>query len=140
MSENLKSRHAFGSSGNIDSAIDQGLVDAYDILFLDGDTEPKVGWLDKNGVVRLVEDKKQVVHVNELPAADGDANVIYIYNNEGYIWNGTECVSLSKSSDLTTLENQVTNLETQMQEKVDATAVQNMIKEYSDSATEVVEF
>lgn len=140
MSENLKSRHAFGSLENIDSALDQGLIDAYDILFLDGNTEPKVGWVDKNGVVRLVEDKAQVVRVEELPATDGDVNVVYIYNNEGYIWNGTECVSLSKSADLTTLETQVTELETQLQGKVDADTVQNMIKEYSDAATEVIEF
>lgn len=140
MSEVLKSRHAFGSLKNVDSAIDQGLIDEYDILFLDGDTEPKIGWVDKNGALKLVEDKAQVVHVEELPTTDGDENVIYIYNNEGYIWNGTQCVSLSKSSDLTALEDQVTNLEEQMEGKVDATTVQSMIQEYSDSSTKVIEF
>ena len=138
MSELLKSRHAFGSTQNIDSAMDQGLIDAYDILFLDGDSEPKIGWVDKNGVLRLVENKGQVVHVNQLPTTGGEENVIYIYNNEGYIWNGTECVSLSKSANLTTLENQVNALETQLQGKVDASTVQNMIQEYTE--TEVIEF
>ena len=140
MSEVLKSRHAFGSEANIDSALDQGLIDAYDILFLDGDTEPKIGWVDKDGVVRMVEDKAQVVRVEELPTTDGDENVVYIYDNECYIWNGTQCVSMSKSADLTTLEDQVAELETQMEAKVDAATVQNMIKEYSDAATEVIEF
>ena len=140
MSELLKSRHAFGSTENVGSALEKGTIDAYDILFLDGDTEPKIGWVDKNGVIRLVEEKAQVVHVEELPTADGDENVIYIYNNEGYIWDGTQCVALAKSADLTTLETQVTELETQMQTKVDAVEVQNMIKEYSDSTTEVIEF
>ena len=132
-----KARHAFGNSANIQSALDSGAIDAYDILFLDGDTEPKVGWIDKNGVIRLVQDKVQIVRVNELPTEDADENVVYIYNNEGYIWDGAQCVPMAKSADLTTLETQVTELTTKMEQKVDATTVQNMIEEYS---VEVIEF
>ena len=59
MSELLKSRHAFGNSENIEAALDQNLVDAYDILFLDGDTDkPKIGWIDKNGKLVMVTDEK----------------------------------------------------------------------------------
>ena len=43
---NLKSKHAFGSEKNIQSALDKGLIDAYDILFLE---EGKIGWVDKDG-------------------------------------------------------------------------------------------
>lgn len=50
-----KARHAYGNSENLQSAIDSGAVDAYDVLFLDGDTEPKIGWLDSQGIVRLVD-------------------------------------------------------------------------------------
>lgn len=49
---NLKSRHAFGSEANIASALEQGLIDAYDVLFLD---EGKIGWIDKNGVPVIPE-------------------------------------------------------------------------------------
>lgn len=135
-----RARHAFGNSANLESALQSGAIDAYDILFLDGDTSPKVGWVDKNGVVRLVEDKTQIVRVEELPVTDGDENVVYIYNNEGYIWDGTQCVSIAKSADLTTLETQVTELSTKMEQKVDATVVQNMIEEHYEAAFEVVEF
>ena len=77
-----------------------------------------------------------------MPTENGDENVVYIYNNEGYIWNGTECVTLSKSADLTALETQVSNIETQMGSKVDAATVQSMIDTAVEDATsaEVVEF
>ena len=135
-----KARHAFGNSANIQSALTAGTIDAYDILFLDGDTEPKVGWVDKNGVVRLVEDKVQIVRVDELPVADADENVVYIYDNEGYIWNGEQCVPIAKSADLTELKGQVSDLETQMGNKVDVETVQTMIREQSESVYEVIEF
>lgn len=141
-----KARHAFGNSANLEQALQSNAIDAYDILFLDGDTEPKIGWVDKNGVIRLVEDKAQVIRVNELPAENGDENVVYVYNNEGYIWDSvnSECVPMSKSADLTALETQVSNLETQIGNKVDATTVQNMVKEQVkeqvDSAYEIIEF
>lgn len=135
-----RARHAFGNSANLSTALESGAIDAYDILFLDGDTEPKVGWVDKNGVVRLVQDKVQIVRVDELPTADCDENVVYIYNNEGYVWDGEKCVPMAKSTDLTVLETQITELTTQMEAKVDATIVQNMIEEHYESAYEVIEF
>lgn len=54
-----RARHAFGSSENILSALEAGKIDAYDILFLDGDTEkPTVGWIDKNGNPVILKDEK----------------------------------------------------------------------------------
>lgn len=100
----LKAKHAFGSSSMVEAALQSGQIDAYDILFLDGDTDPKIGWIDKNGNYKLVKNKEQIVHVEELPTADGDENVVYIYNDEAYIWNGEQCVSLSKPTDVTALE------------------------------------
>jgi hypothetical protein len=137
-----KARHAFGNSANLESALQSGAIDAYDILFLDGDTEPKVGWVDKNGVIRIVEDKAQIIRVEELPTSDGDESVVYVYNNEGYIWDSVngQCVPIAKSADLTTLETQVTELTTQMEQKVDATTVQSMIEEHYESAYEIIEF
>lgn len=135
-----RARHAYGKSENLEAALQSGAIDAYDILFLDGDTDPKVGWVDKNGVVRLPVDKRQIVRVEELPVENGDENIVYIYNNEGYIWDGTQCVSIAKSADLTQLETQVTELNTKMEQKVDATTVQNMIEEHYDAGIEVIEF
>lgn len=104
----LKARHAFGSSSGIDAALEANKIDAFDILFLDGNTDnPKVGWIDKNGNKVIIEDKVQIVRVESLPTANGDPNVVYIYNNEGYIWDGEKCISLSKPTDLTELEAEV---------------------------------
>ena len=55
-----RAKHAFGTSENLQNALNSGVIDAYDILFLDGDTDPKVGWVDKNGVVRMVENGTDV--------------------------------------------------------------------------------
>lgn len=137
-----KARHAFGDTDRIESAMQSGVIDSYDILFLDGDTEPKVGWIDKNGVFRLVKDKEQIVRVDELPTSDGDDSVVYIYNNEGYIWDGTQCIPLAKSADLTTLETQVAQLESQMGSKIDEATVDAKIEAAVEAASsvEVVEF
>lgn len=83
MSELLRSRHAFGSEANVDYAIEQGLVDAYDVLFLN---EGKIGWIDKDGNKVILEDKKQVVTVGELPVV-GDEDTIYICDAKFYFWN-----------------------------------------------------
>lgn len=57
MAEKAKAKHAFGSSENLQNALNSGVIDAYDILFLDGDTKPKVGWIDKNGDVKIVSNE-----------------------------------------------------------------------------------
>lgn len=80
----MKSKHAFGSEANVDTALAQGLIDAYDILFL---AEGKIGWIDKNGQKVILENKQQVRVVETLPTT-GDTEVIYIYNSMMYTWDG----------------------------------------------------
>lgn len=88
---NTKSKHAFGSEANIDSALQRGLIDAFDILFLD---EGKIGWIDRSGGKVVLEDKEQVVLLESLPET-GSSNIIYIYNNRIYLWDGTAFISPS---------------------------------------------
>lgn len=133
MSEILKSKHGFGMSTGVRQAIDDGKLDSYDILFLDGDTDPKIGWIDKNGNPIILPNKSQVIKVDELPTENGDDSVIYLYNHEAYVWDGTKCVSLSKSAEVSQFEEQLSNLETQISNKVDTTEVQGMI----DAAVEI---
>lgn len=47
-----KARHAFGSEKNISKALADGVIDTYDILFLD---EKKVGWVTRDGEVVIAE-------------------------------------------------------------------------------------
>lgn len=88
MSE-TRSKHAFGSEANVDNALAQGLIDAYDVLFLD---EGKFGWIDRNGNKVILEDRVQVALVETLPET-GSEDVIYIFDGGIYIWNGAEFVS-----------------------------------------------
>lgn len=135
-----RARHAFGNSENLQKALESGDIDAYDILFLDGDTDPKVGWVDKNGVVKVVDTECVVVVEGETLPDTGVVGKIYVLGDETYFWNGVKFVSLCKPTDVTSLATQVDELGKEMEQKVDATTVQSMIKEHSDSLIEVVEF
>lgn len=84
-----RARHAFGSSDRVAESIANGVIDSYDILFLDGDTDsPKIGWVDKNGNPVILKDEK---------------------------------------ADLTELETEVAELETQIATKVSADEVDTKI-------------
>lgn len=137
-----RARHAFGTLENIDQALTNGVIDSYDILFVkDANGKPYVGWIDKEGqkVICQEEEKVIVVEGESLPET-GVEGKIYIFGEDGYFWNGTEFINLCKSTDVTSLENQVAKIETEMEQKVDAATVQTMIEEHSDSLIEVVEF
>lgn len=129
----MKSKHAFGSEANVDSALEQGLIDAYDVLFL---SEGKIGWIDKNGNKVIPENKKQVLVVDSLPRP-GDSEVIYIYNSKMYIWDGADYMS-------PTVEGGVD--EGTVDSKIDSAvqSVADAANAYTDSqidaALEVVEF
>lgn len=101
--EILKSRHAFGSEAKIQDALTAGAIDAYDILFLD---EKQIGWIDKNGEVVIAEGEEYVVAVESLPES-GETGKIYVFGNDGYIWNGTEFVNMCKPTDLTELQAEI---------------------------------
>lgn len=89
--EILRSKHAFGALANLDNAIAEGKIDAYDILFLSDGDEHRIGWLDKNGNKVILEDKKQVIIVEVLPES-GESDVIYICGSTFYFWDGAEFV------------------------------------------------
>lgn len=107
----MKSKMAFGTSENIQSAINQGLIDNFDILLLDGDTDPKVGWIDRNGVVRIVEN-------------NADVDLSGIEN---------ELATKANMSD-------VEAFETELATKVTTKEVNTIIKESMDSSVEILEF
>ena len=128
-----RARHAFGSSQNLEAAKQANKIDAYDILFLDGDTEPKVGWLDANGETKIVDTNKVIVVEGESLPETGVEGKIYIFGEDGYFWNGAEFVNLCKPTDVSALEEEIAT-------KVTAEEVKTMIKESEDSSVEIVEF
>lgn len=128
MSELLKSRHAFGSEANIDSALDQGLIDEYDILFL---KEGKIGWIDADGNKVILEDKTGVKSVDVLPEI-GDLETVYIYDSKLYFWNGKEFVTTADGIGVTEEE-----VDTKISTAV--SDVEDKANAYTDKMIETVE-
>lgn len=87
-----RAKHAFGNLADVQSALDSGKINAYDILFLDGDTEPKVGWIDKNGVFRLVENEADFSELEEAIAAK--ANVADVEALEAEVATKTDAATV----------------------------------------------
>lgn len=132
---NNKAKHAFGMLENIDTALSNGVIDAYDILFVkDKNGKPYVGWIDKDGnkVVIQEEEKIVVVEGESLPES-GESGKVYIFGEDGYFWNGEKFVNLCKPTDVSALEMEIAT-------KVTAEEVNTMIKESGDSFVEIVEF
>ncbi len=138
----IKAKHAFGMLENIDSALSSGAIDAYDILFVkDANGKPYVGWIDKDGNKVVVQEEDEVVVVDgeSLPES-GEVGKIYVFGEDAYVYNGTDFVNLCKPTDVSELKTQIAELGTEVEAKVDATTVQNMIEKHSASLIEVVEF
>ena len=127
-----RARHAFGSSASLQQAIQAGKVDYFDILFLDGDTQPKIGWIDKTGNPVIVEPENGVVVETTLPET-GEPGKIYIVGEDAFVWTGEKFVNLCKPTDVSALEIEIAT-------KVTAEEVKTMIKESEDSLVEIVEF
>lgn len=127
---------SFGQSANIDKALSEGLIDKYDLLLLDGEVEPKIGWVDKNGNSRIVDTAKEILSVSILPAL-GQKGKIYLYENVAYVWDTEteDFVSISQPADLTALEQELAK-------KVDEQVVDEKIADALGSITgiEIVEF
>ena len=131
--ELLRSKHAFGSVKNLDTAIEAGKVDAFDILFLtDDDGNAKIGWLNKQGQKVILEDKKQVLTLQELPSS-GETDALYVVGTKLYVWDGEKFTAVSGADGVT-------------EDTVDAkiTTAKDEIKAYADeqiaNAVTVVEF
>lgn len=130
-----KAKHAFGTLENIDQALANNTIDAFDILFVkDANGKPYVGWIDKEGNKVIVEEEDEVVIVEgeSLPEA-GESGKIYVFGSDAYVWNGNEFVNLCKPTDVSALEEEIAT-------KVTAEEVKTMIKESEDSSVEIVEF
>ena len=113
--ELLRSRHAFGNSSGIENALQQGIIDERDILFLDENTdEPKIGWVTKEGkVVILTDEKADLSKVEE----DVDALEASVSTLE---------TEMSKKADAETVSTELNELNVDIQELVsDVTACEN---------------
>ena len=121
----MKARHAFGQSSSIEDAKQAGKINEYDILFLDGDTDPKIGWLDSKGNTVIVPNKTDLSGVEAELATKANAEDVETLESQ--------LATKANSSDVEALESQVAT-------KVDAATVKTMIDEATVGVIEVVEF
>lgn len=109
-------KHAFGSSSSIESALEQGIIDARDILFLDEDTDnPKIGWVTKDGKPIILTDEKA-----DLSEVEADVEALEV---EMAKKANAEEVELE-------LEKAVTESKTYTDGKVEAAVAEHLAKNY----------
>ena len=115
----MKARHAFGNLADVEKALQSGAIDAYDILFLDGDTDPKIGWIDKNGVFRLVDDNTDLSELEAELATK--ANAAEVEALEGQI---------ATKADAVEVEAKINEVKSYTDGKVEAAINEHMVKKY----------
>ena len=121
-----KARHAFGLLENIDSALENGVIDSYDILFVkNAEGKPFVGWVDKNGNKVICDETAEFEAL--------ESQISQKANAEDVETLGSQIATKADSSD-------VEDLATEVAKKVDAETVQSMINEATVGVIEVVEF
>ena len=122
-----KAKHAFGNLADVQKALTAGTIDPYDILFLDGETEPKVGWIDKNGVFRLVENG---VDLSEIEAELGTkADAEDIESLEGQIATKADASEVEEKLEKVATDS-VTAAKAYTDGKVEAAINEHMVKKY----------
>lgn len=129
----MRAKHAFGNSQNLEAAVQSGKVDAYDILFLDGDTDPKVGWITKDGTPVVMKSTSELEgQVSELEtelatkvsAEEVDAKI------------STKADSAEVDTKISqAMTDTVTTAKSYIDGKVEAALNEHMIKKYEISNT-----
>lgn len=116
-----KAKHAYVSRKNLDAAIASKVVDAYDVLFLNGEDEtPAIGWVDKNGnpvVISPTDDIAELGTQIETKLA-----------TKATIEEVAEKIATKADAE------KVSELETQIATKVDASEVDAKVESAVESA------
>lgn len=129
-----KARHAFGNSSQVLEALKAGKIDSYDILFLDGDTEPKIGWIDAKGEFRLVRNEADFSELEAIIAKKADAEKVEAL--EGQIATKADASEVNVKID-EAMADTVTATKAYTDGKVEAAISEHMVKKFKiDSVPE----
>lgn len=113
-----KTKFGFGSSENLEQALEKGLLNARDVVLLDEDTDnPKIGWISKSGEPIILTDEKA-----DLSEVEADVAALE-----------SALADKANATDVSALGEEIAT-------KVTAEEVKKMIKESEDSSVEIVEF
>lgn len=127
-----KAKHAFGNLADVQAALSAGKIDAYDILFLDGDTEPKVGWIDAKGVFRLVESEADFSELEAVIATKANVADVEALETELATKASTEEVEVQISESA---QNTVDAAKAYTDGKVEAAISEHLTKKYEITGT-----
>lgn len=137
-----KAKFAFGSLSRLQSVLDSGQVDAFDILCLVDDGVARIGWVDKEGTPQIIGvPEDDVLVVEELPEI-GKKGVIYVIENMVYIWSGSEYILISENTDLAPVQEQLAALDsktTSLEEAISSFDEEKIKEEIKVYAEEIVE-
>ena len=123
----MKAKHAFGNSSQVLEALKAGKIDTYDILFLDGDTEPKIGWIDAKGEFRLVRNESDFSELEAVIATKADVAVVEALKAEVATKTTAEEVDAKVETAVT---DGVASAKTYTDGKVEAAINEHMVKKY----------
>lgn len=72
-----RAKHAFGTLEKVDSALADGTIDSYDILFVkDANGKPYVGWIDKEGKKVICDDSAEFAEIDKKIATKVSADEV----------------------------------------------------------------
>lgn len=123
----MKAKHAFGNLADVEKALQAGKIDNYDILFLDGDTAPKIGWIDANGVFRLVENETDFSELEAVIATKANAEDVEAL--EGQIATKVDAAEVDAKIGRAVTDT-VANANAYTDGKVEAAINEHMVKKY----------
>lgn len=128
----MKAKHAFGNLSDVEKAIQAGKIDKYDILFLDGDTEPKIGWIDANGVFRLVENAADFSELEAVIATKANASDVEALGTE--LATKVSANEVDAKIDEAAVE-AIESAKAYTDGKVEAAISEHMVKKYEITST-----
>ena len=123
----MKAKHAFGSLADVEKALKAGKIDKFDILFLDGDTSPKIGWIDANDKFRLVKNEADFSELEAVIATKANAEDVKALEDK-----------IASKADVTEIDTKinkavtdtVANANAYTDGKVEAAINEHMVKKY----------
>ena len=127
-----KAKHAYGSRKNLNAAIASGAVDAYDLLFLNGEGEtPAIGWVDKNGnpiIISPTDDlaKFEAQIETELASKVGTEDITHL---ETQIAHKADSIEVEAKIDQA-MSDSVSAAKVYVDGKVEAAINEHLVKKY----------
>jgi hypothetical protein len=122
-----KARHAFGNSADVEAALSAGKIDAYDILFLDGDVDPKVGWIDAKGEFRLVKNETDFSEIEAEVSKKADIKDVEAL--EGQIATKADSTEVEAKISAAS-QDTVASAKAYTDGKIEAAISEHMVKKY----------